>query len=388
MESRMARKQDRSGRGTGSGSANGSRRDQETSGKIERLAESVVIAARKKSDPAVDIPVRSLSNVRFDPKRAILEMGGAKQSRNLFNLGMARKYMQTLLIASASKQLIDAGKTASIRQLYYMSKHSIQGAREKTFDGQEESDAIIEDLEVALDSLREELHVYADQRGNLAGPLILVDAGNTLDCMRLGSGGYTIPSIVEPDVVQFKKCSAKYVLHVEKATVWRRFHEDRYHEKHACLLTHGQGQPPRGVRRLLRRLHDELKLPVYCLLDNDPWGYYIYSVIKQGSINLAYESRRMAVPQARFIGVSAFDFERCGLSDDVQIELDDNDRKRARQIMEYPWFAGKKSWEKEIARLLKNGFKMEVEAMINKRLTYLTEEYVPMKLKDPKQWLD
>lgn len=384
----MARKSSSSKAGAGATASEITRRDKETAGKIERLADSVVSAARRKADPAVDIPVRSLSNVRFDPKRAIIEMGSAKQTRNFFNLGTAKKFMQTVLVASASKQLIAAGKTASIRQLYYMSKHSIQGTREKTFDEQAESDAIIEDLEVALDSLREELHVYADQRGNLAGPLTLVDAGNTLDCMRLGSGGYTIPSIVEPDVVQFKKCSARYVLHVEKATVWRRFHEDRFHEKHACLLTHGQGQPPRGVRRLLRRLHDELKLPIYCLLDNDPWGYYIYSVIKQGSINLAFESRRMAVPDAKFIGVSAFDYERCGLSDDVQIELDDNDRKRAKQIMEYPWFAGKKSWEREIAKLLKNGFKMEVEALINKRLTYLTEEYVPMKLGDRKQWLD
>jgi len=39
-------------------------------------------------------------------------------------------------------------------------------------------------------------------------------------------------------------------------------------------------------------------------------------------------------------------------------------------------------------KMMQNGFKMEVEAMINKRLTYLTEEYVPMKIKDSRQWLD
>jgi DNA topoisomerase-6 subunit A len=96
----------------------------------------------------------------------------------------------------------------------------------------------------------------------------------------------------------------------------------------------------------------------------------------------------MAVPKAQFIGVSSFDYERCGLSDDVKIGLDDNDVKRAKQILAYPWFKGKKPWEKEIRKMISNGFKMEVEAMINKRLTYLTEEYVPMKLRDRKQWLD
>ena len=86
------------------------------------------------------------------------------------------------------------------------------------------------------------------------------------------------------------------------------------------------------MRRLLHRLHNELKLPIYCLLDNDPWGYYIYSVIKQGSINLAYESQRMAIPDARFLGLRSMDFEHCNLSDSVKIMLNDTDRKRAKQI--------------------------------------------------------
>ncbi len=363
--------------------------DKRTARKIEDLAGGVVTAARKKTDPSIDIPIRSLSNVNFNEKKAIIEMGDARQTRNFFNLSMAKKYMQTLLVASASKQLVDAGKTASIRQLFYMNKHTIKGSKsEKTFGDQSESDTIIEDLEVGIDALREELHVFASSRGSIVGNLTVVSVGDTIDLSRMGAGGMSIPGIVEPDVLQFKKCDAKFILHVEKDTVWHRFNEDKFWRRHNCILTHGNGQPPRGVRRLLRRMHEELKLPVYCLLDNDPWGYYIYSVIKQGSINLAYESRRMAVPGAKYIGMSSFDYERCGLSDDVQIELDDNDRKRARQILEYPWFANKKPWEKEIKKMIKNGFKMEVEAMINKRLTYLTEEYVPMKLKDRKQWLD
>jgi DNA topoisomerase VI subunit A len=96
----------------------------------------------------------------------------------------------------------------------------------------------------------------------------------------------------------------------------------------------------------------------------------------------------MAIPDAKYIGVSSFDYERCGLNDDVKIELSDQDVKRAKQILKYPWFENKKPWEKEIQRMLKNGFKMEVEAMLNKNLSYLTEEYTPMKIRDRKQWLD
>jgi DNA topoisomerase-6 subunit A len=203
----------------------------------------------------------------------------------------------------------------------------------------------------------------------------------------MGSGGYGIPSIVEPDVLQFKKCDAKFILHVEKASVWQRFNEDKFWKKHHCLLTHGNGQPPRGVRRLLRRLHDELRLPVYCLLDNDPWGYYIYSVLKQGSINLAYESRRMAIPDAKYLGLRSIDLERCSLSPSVKINLNENDRKRARQIAKYPWFEHKPRWQKEIKRMLQNDFKLEVEALISKDISYVTEQYVPARLAEG-DWLD
>lgn len=233
-----------------------------------------------------------------------------------------------------------------------------------------------------LDALREELHLYAQKRGEMVGRLTIVDKGDEIDCSRMGSGGYGIPSIVEPDIIQFKKVEADFILHVEKDTVWQRFNEDRFWEKNRCILTHGSGQPPRGVRRLLNRLHHELNLPIYCLLDNDPWGYYIYSVIKQGSINLAYESRRMAIPGAKFLGLRSIDFERCQLTPSVQIKLNEQDIKRAKQIAQYPWFANKKAWQKEIDVMLKNGFKLEVESLISKDISYVTETYVPERLEE------
>ena len=239
-----------------------------------------------------------------------------------------------------------------------------------------------------LDALREELHLYARTAATWSAPSRSSTSGDEIDCSRMGSGGYSIPSIVEPEVIEFdQKCDAKFILHVEKDTVWQRFNEDKFWQKHNCILTHGGGQPPRGVRRLLHRLHNELKLPVYCLLDNDPWGYYIYSVIKQGSINLAFESKRMAIPDAKYLGLRSIDFERCELSDSVKIKLNDNDIKRAKQIASYPWFAEEAQWQKEIELMLKNGFKLEVESLITKDISYVTEEYVPERLRE-QDWLD
>ncbi len=362
-------------------------RDQKTLGEIKSLAQDVVVAAEKRRDPHLDIPTRSLSNVKYNRQKRFIEMGSAKNRRHLFNLSQAKSYMQTMLVASGCKTLIDQDKTTSIRGLFYLLKHTIDGTKEETFADQGECDPVIEDLEVTLNSLREELHVYASNRGGMVGPITLIDSGDEIDCARMGSGGYSIPSICEPEVIQFVKCDAKFILHVEKDTVWRRFNEDKFWRKHGCLLTHGGGQPSRGVRRMLFRLHNELKLPVYCLLDNDPWGYYIYSVLKQGSINLAFESKRMAIPDAVFLGLRSIDFERCQLSKSVQINLNDTDVKRAKQIADYPWFKGKKPWQKEIELMLRNGFKLEVESLISKDISYVTETYVPERLAEG-NWLD
>ncbi len=378
----MAKKARRNGAtATTTKTAKLSKADQKTLGSIQGMADTVVQTAARSRAPHLEVPSRSLSNVKYNKSKKFIEMGSGKNRRELFNLSQAKSYMQTLLVGKGCKQLIEQGKTTSIRGLYYLLKHTIEGIKEETFDEQKDCDPIIEDVEVTLSALREELHLYAKNAGSMVGPITLVDSGDEIDCSRMGSGGYSIPSIAEPEVVQFKKNSAKFILHVEKDTVWRRFNEDKFWREHNCILTHGGGQPPRGVRRLLNRMHHELKLPVYCLLDNDPWGYYIYSVIKQGSINLAYESKRMAIPNARYMGMRSKDYERCELTPSVRISLNDNDVKRANQIKNYPWF-NKKPWQNEIDLMLKNGFKLEVEALISKNISYVTEEYVPQRLQD------
>jgi DNA topoisomerase-6 subunit A len=350
------------------------------------LADLVVEAAKKKKDPEIEIPVRALSNVNFNEKRRIIEMGDSTQARTFFNLGMAKKFMQTMLVADALAELQRQDLSTSLREIYYRTKHTLQDSSENSFDSQDESDPIIEDLEVTLESLREEFHVRAENAGTLVGNVVLVDDGDTVDCARLGKGGYSVPSIVEPDQLRVKRCGADFVLLVEKGTQWNRLSEDKFWKRHNCILLTGNGQPPRGVRRLARRLHDEYKLPVYVLVDNDPWGYYIYSVVKQGSINLAFESQRMAIPDAKFMGLSSRDPEKHKLPRNVGIKLNDKDISRAKEIQAYPWFQ-KKEWQHEIRHMLASGLKYELDALANKDFRYLTTHYLPRKLKD-KDWLD
>jgi DNA topoisomerase-6 subunit A len=294
--------------------------------------------------------------------------------------------MQTIRVAEVCKQLIDQSNSTSIRDLFYNLKIPVKHSKELIFNEQGESDPIIEDIEVGVAALREELGVHAETKGAMVGPMTIVDDGDTIDLAAMGSGGWAVPSIVEDNVIRFVKHKAKFVLLIEKGAVWNRFNKDRFWEKHNCMIIHGGGQPPRGVRRLTFRMHNELKLPVYVLVDNDPWGYYIYSVVKQGSINLAFESQRMAIPAARFIGMSSYDADAFDIPPHVPMGLTDEDRRRAREIRQYPWFQ-KKPWQREIKHMESLGVKLELEAFSNKNFTFITEEYLPKKLKD-KQWLD
>src|SRR5881296_4205709 len=203
--------------------------------KLISVADVVITAAQRRKDPTLAIPVRSLSNVTFNQRNGLIEMGKRKQARSFFNVGMAKKFMQTVLVADALCELQRANLTTSLREVYYRAKHTIKDSNENTFDTQDESDPVIEDLEVTLEALREELHVRAENGGSVAGPLVLVDDGDRVDCARLGKGGYSVPSIVEPEFVQIKKCTADFVLLVEKGTQWNRLSEDKFWRKYNCI---------------------------------------------------------------------------------------------------------------------------------------------------------
>jgi DNA topoisomerase-6 subunit A len=354
--------------------------------KLISLADIVIQAAERSKDPTFQIPIRALSNVFFNEKKGLIEMGGKKQERSFFNVGMAKRFMQTMLVADALSELQRADLTTSLREIYYRTKHTIKDSHENTFDAQDESDPVIEDLEVSLATLREELHVSAENRGSIVGPVVFGDDGDRVDCSKLGKGGYSVPSIVEPEYLEIRRCTADFLLLVEKGTQWNRLSEDKFWRRYNCILLTGNGQPPRGVRRLACRLHEEHRLPVYVLVDNDPWGYYIYSVVKQGSINLAFESERMAIPKAKFVGLSSADPERYELPRNVGIKLNDKDIARAKELLNYQWFQ-KPAWQVEIKRMLASGLKYELDALANKDFQYLTKKYLPRKLKE-KDWLD
>src|SRR5436853_7516103 len=84
--------------------------------KLVSVADTVISAAGRSRDPALSIPVRSLANINFNEKRGIIEMGKRKQERTLFNVGMARKVRQTVLVADALPDVQRANLATCVRE--------------------------------------------------------------------------------------------------------------------------------------------------------------------------------------------------------------------------------------------------------------------------------
>ncbi|MFH1200257.1 MAG: LAGLIDADG family homing endonuclease, partial [Candidatus Micrarchaeota archaeon] len=236
--------------------------------KIEGFAQGLVGEIEKGENPHIDIPVRGSSNVSFDEKNKKIVLGAKIAKRYLFNVSHARRFMQTMLVASyVKKDLLENNLTATLRDLYYAKKRTIATTKEDTIDEQKESDLAIVDFEVALDTFRERLHLRAEPKGRMAGDMRIRDfvkeKASLIDLSGLGSGGLAIPSIVEQ--IEFVDSGIEYVLVAEKNAIFDRLNEDEYWRKQKCLLVTTAGQAARGTRRLLQRISEELKLPIYCL---------------------------------------------------------------------------------------------------------------------------
>jgi len=351
---------------------------------LKEFGESLLKDIEEKRNPSVEIPVRTLRNIRFDPKERKIFLGGYVSRRYFLHLGETRKFTQLTGVASLSKKLIEENKHVSLREAYYILKRTIPGLKKNVVDEQEESNRAVEDLELVINALREQLHINANKLGAVAGNVIIKDRGDLIDWSKLGSGGWSVPSNVED--IEFVKVDAKFVIYVEKSAVWERLHEDKVWKKLNCIIVASQGQATRGIRRLLQRMNYELKLPIYVLTDFDPWGIYIYSVIKFGSIALAHISDRLAIPQAKFLGLTGDDIKKYGLEKHL-IKFKEIDERRLQQIREYEWFKHSKEWQRQFDIMKKMGAKAELEALAARGITFISEKYLPEKIEN-KEFLD
>ncbi len=355
--------------------------------KLENWGSNLAKAIVEKKEPVMEIPARTLSNTLWDSKARILRLGDEKIYRRYLDVNEARRFMQTVLMLRLIVEAVREDVYPTIRDLYYNGKHTIVykdplggSHRENTWDEQSESNTVIEDIEVATSVLREEMGVSADVKGKIVGPIVVRSEGYELDASKFGETALSLP--VNVDNLEIVKVEAAYVLVVEKDAIFQRLVREKYWSQENAILVTAKGMPDRATRRFVRRLNEEFNLPVYVLTDGDPYGWYIYSVYKSGSIKLSYESERLATPNAKFLGLTATDIDVYKISDNYVIAANEKDVKRAQELLRYQWFQ-KPEWTREVNLFLKKKKKVEIEALSTHGLKFL-HEYLRDKIRGGK----
>ena len=353
--------------------------------KIKSAAQRVKTTILDGKTPSMKFPLRSLSNVKYQPKRGYLEMKGKKKQRTL-TVNTVKTFAQTLRMMALSKELLDTDDIATKREAYYVSKNW-DAAR---FREQTESDAVMDDVEAFFGINREQLGFIPEEKGgDVAGQLVVVDRDRDtgrklkIDCTKFGSGAYSIPISIEELEFETK---ADFILVIETAGMFQRLVKHNYWKKANCILISMGGVPTRACRRFIRRLADEKKLPVYVFVDGDPYGFSnIYRTLKVGSGNAAHLNEFFCVPQARFLGITPQDIITYKLPTHPLKEVD---IKRARDALKNdPFILHHKAWQNALSQLIEMGVRAEQQALAKHGLNYVIETYLPEKLKKPERFL-
>ncbi len=354
-------------------------------GKIKNIATDVYSRIKKKKLPELKMPLRALSNVKYDPKDGFFELMGKMKERTL-TASTIKTFAQTLRMMGLSKELIEQDDIASKREAYYISKNWAEAG----FKEQPDSDAVMDDIEAMMMVNREQIGFIPEEKGGeIAGKLIVVDKDRDtgkelkIDCTKFGSGAYSIPISVEE--LKFET-NATFILAIETAGMFQRLVKHNYWKKANCILVSMGGVPTRACRRFIRRLSDAKKLPVYVFTDGDPYGFgSIYRTLKVGSGNAAHINEFFCVPQAKFIGITPQDIVDYKLPSHP---LKDVDLKKIKDLIKNdPFIQHHKEWQKALKQMYQMKVRAEQQALAKHGLNFVISDYLPKKLKDDKSWL-
>ena len=330
--------------------------------------------------PAMEIPTRTKTNIVFDEDSEVWVYGDRTSTRSANSVRGARKLLKAAYTIEFLVDQLEEDRSSTLRELYYLSES--WDNKEAQFSDQDESNQLVEDLEIVSKVTREDFHMRPEESGaTLMGPLELREqtrrGERAIHCQEdVGEGGYQIPN--NPDTIDFLDHDIDFVLCVETGGMRDRLIENGFDDMYNCLIVHLKGQPARATRRITKRLHDELSVPVVVFTDGDPWSYRIYGSVAYGSIKSAHLSEYLATPEARFIGIQPTDIVEYELPTDP---LADSDVNALESELEDPRFQSE-YWTEQIELQLDIEKKAEQQSLASRGLDFVTETYLPERLDD------
>ncbi|MFB6242657.1 MAG: DNA topoisomerase IV subunit A, partial [Halobaculum sp.] len=328
--------------------------------------------------PSMTLPTRTKSNIEYDEESNVWVYGDRTSTRSANSVRGARKLLKAIYTVEFLDQQLAEDRSSTLRELYYLSES--WDSEEAQFSDQDESNQLVEDLEIVSGVTREDFHMRPEESGaTLMGPLELREqtrrGERVIHCQEdVGEGGYQIPN--NPDMIEFLDHDIEFVLAVETGGMRDRLIENGFDDDYDCLVVHLKGQPARATRRITKRLHDELSLPVVVFTDGDPWSYRIYGSVAYGSIKSAHLSEYLATPEAEYVGIRPQDIIDYDLPTDP---LADSDVNALESELDDPRFQTE-FWREQIELQLDIEKKAEQQALASQGLDFVTETYLPERL--------
>lgn len=338
---------------------------------IERL---IMDAARKimaGESMTLSVPSRSAANQEFVAELDRIVLKDQRSERSFTNVSQVRKVAITTRVMSLVHEVLNKGIHVTKRDLFYTDA--------KLFKKQDESDAVLDDVACIMGCTRSNLNVVASEKGLVVGRLRYQEDGDPIDCTRIGVGGKAIPPFI--DKITNIQSDAEFILLVEKDAVFMRLAEDRFYNKFPCIIITGKGQPDVATRMFLRRLKATLKIPVLAFVDADPHGLKILSVYSQGSKNMSYDSFSLTCPDIKWLGLLPSDFDKYQLPAQCRLEMSEKDVKTGQDLLKEDFIQKNPEWVAELELMLEVKQKAEIQALSAFGFQFVTEVYLPRKLK-------
>jgi len=346
--------------------------------KLEDIGKKIIADVTKKNVPNLQVPARVTNNIVFDPKYLCYVLGDKTVTRSAGNVRHVKPLAQMLKVASFCKELVGGTKHETKRGLYYISE---SWGEKLKFDEQQESDNLIEDIEALIEKPREDVHIIPNPGGSVYGDLTLRfknPAGKMMqiNCLQTADGQTIGPRMCEAEIA---KCNADKIIAIETAGMYNRLMEENAHKKFNAILVSLEGQATRATRRLIKRISEIKKLPVFIFTDGDPWGLHIAMVIMAGSAKSAHVNKMLATPSATWIGVTASDIKKYKLRADKLREVDFT---RIKELRKDPRYKKDKRLQDELKTWEEIKKKAEQQALLKYGLRYVVDNYLPAKFKE------
>lgn len=342
------------------------------------LAEEFYDQLQETTIPELERPTRTKTNIEYDEDNSVWVYGDNTSSTTAKSVDGAKKMLKLAYTIEFLTNQLEQNKSSTLRELYYISES--WDSEYSQFNDQSDSNSLIEELEIVSNTRREEFHMRPEESGaTLLGPLKIKEqtrrGDRIIHCQNdVGEGGYQIPN--NPDTIEFLDCDADFVLAVETGGMRDRLVENGFDEEYNAMIVHLKGQPARATRRIIKRFHDELNLPVGVFTDGDPWSYRIYASVAYGSIKSAHLSTYLATPDAQYIGITPQDIIDYELPSD---DLSDSDINALESELDDPRFETT-YWAEQIKTQLEIKKKAEQQSLASQGLDFVTDTYLPDKL--------